>query len=85
MERYVKVSISIPMKGRTSEVIARALKIETETISSKRVTVGVEASGCALNLKVSANDLTAMRASINSFLRWIDAVLQVYELASGKA
>ncbi len=84
MEKHVKVSISIPMKGRAPEVIARALKIEAETVSSKRVKVDIKASDGFLNLEVSANDLTAMRAGINSFLRWIDAALQVYELASGK-
>lgn len=84
MERHVKVSISIPMKVRTSEVIARALRVEADSLSSKRVKVNIEASGCALKLEVDANDLTAMRASINSFLRWIDSALQVYKLASGK-
>ncbi|MEM0456207.1 MAG: KEOPS complex subunit Pcc1 [Nitrososphaerota archaeon] len=84
MERHVKVSISIPMEGKASEIVTRALKVEADSLPSKRVTVSVEASGCVLKLEVNANDLTAMRASINSFLRWIDSALQVHKLVSGK-
>ncbi|MCS7135568.1 MAG: KEOPS complex subunit Pcc1 [Nitrososphaerota archaeon] len=85
MERHLKVRISIPINENASEVIARALKIEADSLSSKRVTVRLEASDNFLNLELNASDLTAMRAGINSFLRWIDAALQVYELASSKA
>lgn len=84
MERLVRVSVSIPM-GVASEVIARALNVEAGSIPSSRVRVRLKASGGVLGLDFESRDVTAMRACVNSFLRWIDAALRVYWLASGKA
>ncbi len=73
------------MKRGASEVIARALKVEAESVSSRRIRVSIEASNDdVLNLDFYASDVTAMRAGINSFLRWIDVASYVYDLAFSK-
>ncbi|TFF84084.1 KEOPS complex Pcc1-like subunit [Candidatus Thorarchaeota archaeon] len=55
-----------------ARILQRALEPETKAITD-RSTTEITVSGSQLTLEISAEDLTAMRAAINSFLAWISA------------
>lgn len=56
-----------------ARVLYDALLPETESVPSDRAEASISVIGPVLRLEVSANDLTALRAAMNSFLSWISA------------
>ena len=65
------------MNPLDSEVILSSLKPEVESLSSDRSTVKVEKSGKGVVLIVNADDVTALRAAINSYLHWIQGIIDI--------
>jgi tRNA threonylcarbamoyladenosine modification (KEOPS) complex Pcc1 subunit len=56
-----------------AQVLYDALLPETESVPSERADTSLLISGTVLRVEVSARDLTALRAAMNSFLSWISA------------
>jgi len=54
-----------------TEIIERALKPETETSPRHRSKVQVTREGRNLVLEFEAKDTTALRASVNSYIGWL--------------
>lgn len=67
--------IIVYLPREESEILERALRPEAEDIPSKRTSVEVDAVEEGLRLRVEAVDLTALRAALNSFLRFADSTL----------
>lgn len=59
------------------EIIIGALKPELETGISDRSKVVIEASGRGLIIRVTANDVTALRAAVNSYLYWVQGIIDI--------
>jgi len=53
------------------KVVLEALKPETKTPLTRRSKVQVVSEGNSLTLSFEATDTSALRAAINSYLRWI--------------
>jgi tRNA threonylcarbamoyladenosine modification (KEOPS) complex Pcc1 subunit len=72
--------LEIPLESEQKAMILySALLPETESIPSDRATSKVTVSGTSLIVEIEANDLTAMRASLNSFVAWISACIRTIE------
>ena len=56
-------------------ILYNALVPETESVPSDRAHSKVSTKGSTLIVEIKANDLTALRASLNSFTAWIAACL----------
>ena len=63
------------------EIILRALEPEIKTQASKRSKANLEKDGTVLILKVEARDTVALRAALNTYLRWINSMASVLEVA----
>ncbi|MBS3815315.1 MAG: CTAG/PCC1 family protein [Hadesarchaea archaeon] len=64
-------SIRIPFsEPETAEVVADSLKHEELLPKSTRTEVNIKRRENILYLKVNAKDTAALRAALNSFLRW---------------
>lgn len=50
-----------------------ALLPETHSVPSDRAETAIFSTGQILRVEISASDLTALRAAMNSFLSWISA------------
>ncbi|MBS7632994.1 hypothetical protein KEJ15_05160 [Candidatus Bathyarchaeota archaeon] len=72
----VKLRFSSP---KILETVLTALKPETAKPTTARSKVTVERNGLILTLKVEAADTTALRATLNSYLRWTSALIDVLE------
>jgi len=73
---------SVRLKFQTREQlesIFEALKPETRTQLTKRSKVKLTKEGTVLNLTFEANDTSALRAAINSYLHWILLTRDVLE------
>jgi len=77
-----KSTIEIPLDSKkTAELLLAALSPETKSGPSDRATTSVSIHDSVLVIEVEANDITALRAAINSYLAWVSACLRTVELA----
>lgn len=71
MKASTVITLHFPSKKRL-EMVLKALKPETEMYpSTRRSRVKVTSKQNSLMLRFEANDTSALRASINSYLRWV--------------
>lgn len=73
----LEVSINIPSKK--ADVCCKAVDIETRGEMLRRSTVLLDHGNDSLLLKMQAEDLTALRASMNTYLRWIEMCLNLID------
>lgn len=64
------------------KVVLEALKPETKTSSTRRSKVQMKGEGNSLTLNFRARDTSALRAAVNSYLRWILLTKNVLEFVS---
>jgi KEOPS complex subunit Pcc1 len=60
-----------------AEIIMKALEPEVDSSPSERATVELNLTGKVLDVNITASDATSLRASVNSYLRWIMLSLDV--------
>ena len=78
MTHSVSFSIPFPSK-RAAHIIADALAPEaSQKIPKSSVDITVE--NTLLNLRISAEDVSSLRAACNSYLRWIQTAISVHDL-----
>lgn len=64
------------------KVVLEALKPETRTPPTRRSKVQMKGEGNSLTMDFKARDTSALRAAINSYLRWILLTKTVLESVS---
>jgi len=62
-----------------AQTILSALEPETESVPSERATTTIRVDGPKLIIEILAEDLTALRAAMNSFLAWISGAKRALE------
>jgi tRNA threonylcarbamoyladenosine modification (KEOPS) complex Pcc1 subunit len=80
MPIYAKVQIDF--QDRLLLAIENSLNPESETPSSDRSQTLVRIEDESLILEIYANDTTALRASLNSYLHWIEGIQKIIESIS---
>ncbi len=76
MKAQAIVRLSFPSE-KISKIVIKALEPETKTTPTHRSRVRIKEERRSLTLKFEAKDTTALRASVNSYLRWIALVNEV--------
>jgi tRNA threonylcarbamoyladenosine modification (KEOPS) complex Pcc1 subunit len=76
-EQSVDAVVTIIMDKKLLKSVRLALEPETKTPSSDRSTTKIEVSSKRLVLKTEANDVSALRASLNSYLRWMEGIQDI--------
>ncbi len=77
----MRATIRVSEPGR-SDFLAKTLKPETVR-SIPRTSVEVDVEGDELVVNVMAEDVNALRAALNSYLRWIKLALDTEETVGG--
>ncbi len=67
-----------------AKILYEAIAPEAADIPSRRAVVNLRIIDEGLILEIEARDLVALRAALNSFLRFIDASLSVMNLVSSR-
>jgi len=78
----LEIRVESEQKAR---ILYAALLPETESIPSDRANSSVTVRGSSLVVEIDASDLTAMRASLNSFVAWISACLRTMDNIDAKS
>jgi tRNA threonylcarbamoyladenosine modification (KEOPS) complex Pcc1 subunit len=73
----VNIEIKYPLTKELAKIIEGSLIPEIETPISNRSHTQVHTDNSNLYLKIGASDLSAMRAAVNSYLRWVEAILDI--------
>ncbi len=76
MKSRATVSLKLPSK-KEAQIIVTSLKPETLRGSSHRSEASVRTEGRVLVLEIEAKDTTALRASLNAYLRWINSIFDI--------
>jgi tRNA threonylcarbamoyladenosine modification (KEOPS) complex Pcc1 subunit len=76
---HAMASISIEVDENLVLVLAGSLQPEVESPSSSRSRVSLEPSEGRLELRINASDVTALRAAVNSYLHWVDSILNLLD------
>ena len=70
----VRLKLSSKKQG---QIIIDSLKPETSNPTSRRSKATIRMEDGVLILEIEAYDTTALRASLNSYLRWINSILDI--------
>jgi len=70
MKAQALVRLNFPSE-RDAEIALQALQPETKTAPAARSRVQIRGEGRSLILSFEAKDTSALRAAINSYLRWV--------------
>jgi tRNA threonylcarbamoyladenosine modification (KEOPS) complex Pcc1 subunit len=70
-----KIRVDVP--NEMVEAILDALRPEIESPSSERSVIDVRKSINVIVIVTEASDTTAMRAAVNSYLRWVQGILDL--------
>ncbi len=75
--KRAEARIEVDVSPSDSEVILSSLRPEVESLSSDRSNVRVEKSANGVALIIKADDVTALRAAVNSYLHWIQGIIDI--------
>ena len=79
-ERILSCKSSLMVDVETidlARILHEALQPETLSVPSDRARATLTAQGNILHIQIDADDLTALRAAMNSYLAWVSASLGV--------
>lgn len=81
MEIQASIEILIPDKVILKSLFS-ALKPESEKTPTERSITNISIVEDTIIIKISTNDLTSLRASINSYFKWLKAVIESLKVIS---
>ena len=65
------LEVVLKMPAEAAKVCCRSVGIETKSEALSRSSIELSSRGDRLTLLIKAQDLSAMRAALNTYLRWI--------------
>jgi KEOPS complex subunit Pcc1 len=72
---HASIQLSVPES--LSKLIQESLSPEVEHSISERSNVVITSKNCDVSIFIEALDIVALRAAINSYLRWINTILDI--------
>ena len=78
----MKAEATVKFEFKSEQVLKtvfNALKPETLSAPTRRSKTYIEVNGKTLTLKFEAKDTTALRAALNSYLRWIRLIVEILD------
>ncbi|MCW4053109.1 MAG: KEOPS complex subunit Pcc1 [Candidatus Bathyarchaeota archaeon] len=79
MKRKVIITIEFESEKQFN-VLQQALLPETKKPVTSRSRVSIKGEGKSLLIRIDARDTPALRATINSYLRWVGIAKRTYEV-----
>ena len=78
-ETSVNANIEIQLDSDLLKSVQLALEPETNTPSSDRSTTKINVKDNHLVIQTEASDVSALRANLNSYLRWVEGIQGILE------
>jgi len=79
MKRSAVIRLELPSE-KLLKILLKALLPETKKPTTSRSKVSLESEGKKLTIRIEAEDTSAFRATLNSYLRWVTLVKETYEV-----
>ena len=79
MKATATVRLKVPSEKKL-ETILISLQPEVKSPTGTRSRASLTKEGDILLLKVEAKDTVALRAGLNAYLRWINSILNVFQV-----
>jgi KEOPS complex subunit Pcc1 len=79
MKATATVRLKVPSEKKL-EAILISLQPEVKSPTGTRSRASLAKEGDILLLKVEAKDTVALRAGLNAYLRWINSILNVFQV-----
>jgi KEOPS complex subunit Pcc1 len=80
---HINVEFKIKFESiKDAEVVFKTIEPELQSAPSDRSSVNLDLQGNILKLMIDAEDTPSLRASVNSYLRWIILSCDVQNLKS---
>ena len=77
LTRKASAEIHVDVPDEMVEAIMNALSPEIDSPSSERSSTDVRKTDDGILIVTEASDTTAMRAAVNSYLRWVQGILDM--------
>ena len=74
----VEANVEIKLSEETIKVVMESLIPETLTPSSDRSSVELDILDGGLMMVFRASDISALRAAMNSYLRWVQGIINLF-------
>lgn len=74
-----EAEIVLRMPEKTADIVVKALRPEADTPSSERSSTIMEKGFNRVTIHVSASDTTALRANVNSYIHWVQGIIDVVD------
>lgn len=82
---YLQAVLEIPIDSEElARVIRSAIAPETDSAPSDRAKARVSVESSVLLVEISAEDLTALRAAMNSYIAWISGCIRAVDSVTGQ-
>jgi tRNA threonylcarbamoyladenosine modification (KEOPS) complex Pcc1 subunit len=78
-DTVINAKVKIFLDKKMQRVIKNALKPEADTPSSDRSETEVLIKNDYLVIETRASDTSALRAALNSYLRWVEGISKIVE------
>ena len=78
-----QIELEFP-SSNDAEVVLQAIEPEIRESPSERTSTEIECQGNILKISITAQDTTSLRASLNSYLRWVMLSNEILELKNLK-
>lgn len=75
----IKAVVSLKIKPQMRNILINALKPESELPTSERSRTSINFQDDKLLITSHASDITALRAALNSYLHWIQGILNLVD------
>lgn len=79
-----KAKITLQKEDNISEVVAKSLLPEMDR-NIPRTKVNLREDENSITIEIQAKDTSALRAALNSYLRWIKVTVDTYEETQNKS
>jgi tRNA threonylcarbamoyladenosine modification (KEOPS) complex Pcc1 subunit len=82
---FLQANLKVPLASEElARIIRDAINPETNSAPSDRARVKVSVRSSTLLIEVTAEDLTAFRAAMNSYVAWISGCIRAVESVTGQ-
>jgi tRNA threonylcarbamoyladenosine modification (KEOPS) complex Pcc1 subunit len=78
----ISAEVSLQLSPEVAAIVEESLIPEAEHPISQRSNVEIKAEKERLMISMEASDVTALRAAFNSYLRWVEAIVNVVDSVS---
>ena len=73
----VTAEIKISVSPNVADVIIASLKPEIAAPTSDRSVISIDPTFSGILLKIKAEDVSALRAAANSYLYWVQSIIEI--------